>query len=178
MIRTYDMPTGELGTWLSAIIGLGGAAGVFGGGLLADRLSVHDKRWYTWLPSIAGFVAVPFMASVYLVNDPYQALMLSIVPGLLFQIYLGNTIATTHAIVGPRMRATASAVLFLIVNIIGLGGGPWATGFLSDLMAPSLGTESLRYAMLYMLPPVMTWSALHFWLAGRSLREDMAAAPQ
>ena len=40
--------------------------------------------------------------------------------------FRGNTIATTHAIVGPRMRATASAVLFLIINIIGLGAGPWA----------------------------------------------------
>jgi len=177
MIRSYAMPTGELGTWLAAIIGIGGAIGVFGGGFLADRLSTRDARWYTWLPSIAGFVAVPFMAAVYLVDGPYKALLMSIVPGLLFQIYLGNTIATTHAIVGPRMRATASAVLFLIVNIIGLGGGPWFTGFLSDMLAPSLGGESLRYAMLYALPPVMAWSALHFWLAGRSLRADIANAP-
>jgi predicted MFS family arabinose efflux permease len=178
MIRTYQMPTGELGTWLAAIIGLGGAISVFAGGMLADRLAPRDKRWYTWVPCIAGFIAVPFMAAVYLVDGPYLALTMSVIPGLLFQTYLGNTIATTHAIVGPRMRATASAVLFLILNIIGLGGGPWTVGFVSDLLAPTLGTESLRYAMLYVLPPVMAWSAVHFWLAGRSLREDFASAPR
>lgn len=177
MIRSYAMPTGELGTWLSLIIGIGGAISVFGGGMLADRLSARDQRWYTWLPSIAGFLAVPFMAAVYLVDGAYAALLCMVVPGLLFQVYLGNTIATAHAIVGPRMRATASAVLFLIINIIGLGGGPWAIGFLSDLLAQSRGGESLRYAMLWVLPPVMAWSATHFWLAGRSLRQDMAAAP-
>ncbi|HBO12134.1 MAG TPA: MFS transporter, partial [Halieaceae bacterium] len=177
MIRSYQMPTGELGTWLAAIIGLGGAASVFLGGMLADRLAPRDQRWYTWVPCIAGFVAVPFMAAVYLVDGPYLALGMSIIPGLLFQTYLGNTIATTHAIVGPRMRATASALLFLVINIIGLGAGPYTVGLVSDLLAPTLGSESLRYAMLYVLPPVMTWSAVHFWLAGRSLREDLAAAP-
>ena len=177
MIRTHGMSTGELGTWLSLIIGLGGAIGVFGGGLLADRLATRDKRWYTWLPSAAGFIAVPFMASVYLVDSAYVALLLTVIPGLLFQVYLGNTIATTHAIVSPRMRATASAVLFLILNIIGLGAGPWVVGALSDYLAPTLGSESLRYAMLYVMPAVMAWSATHYWLAGRSLADDFANAP-
>ncbi|EED30462.1 major facilitator superfamily protein [gamma proteobacterium NOR5-3] len=177
MIRTHGMSTGELGTWLSMIIGVGGAIGVFFGGYLADRMAKTDKRWYAWLPSICGFAIVPFMISIYLVDNPYVALSLSIIPGLLFQVYLGNTIATTHAIVGPRMRATASAVLFLILNIIGLGAGPWVVGVLSDLLAPSLGTESLRYAMLYALPPVMTWSAVHYWLAAKHLRQDIANAP-
>ncbi len=177
IIRSHGMATGELGTWLALIIGVGGAIGVFGGGLLADRLAGRDKRWYAWLPSLAGFAIVPFMAGVYLADNAYTALTISIVPGLLFQIYLGNTIATTHALVGPRMRATASAILFLILNIIGLGAGPWVVGFASDLLGPTLGSESLRYAMLYILPPVMTWSAFHYWLAGRTLREDIAAAP-
>jgi predicted MFS family arabinose efflux permease len=178
MIRSHGMSTGELGTWLSLIIGLGGAIGVFGGGLLADRLAPTDKRWYTWLPAITGFFCVPFMASVYLVSNPYMALTLSIVPGLLFNVYLGNTIATTHGLVGLRMRAMASAILFLILNIIGLGAGPWTIGMLSDYLAPSLGQESLRYAMLYVLPAIMFWSACHFYLAARTLREDLAAAPE
>ncbi|WP_372760728.1 spinster family MFS transporter, partial [Litorivivens sp.] len=38
MIRTHGMSTGELGSWLALIIGFGGAVGVLGGGVLADRL--------------------------------------------------------------------------------------------------------------------------------------------
>ena len=38
MIRTHQMPTGELGTWLALIIGVGGAIGVFGSGVIADKL--------------------------------------------------------------------------------------------------------------------------------------------
>jgi len=177
MIRSHDMTTGELGTWLAMIMGFGGAIGVFCGGLLADRLAPSDRRWYMLLPAITGFICVPFMVGVYLVDSAYLALTISIVPGLLFNVYLGNAIATTHGLVGLRMRATASAILFLILNIIGLGLGPWSVGILSDFLEPSLGKESLRYAMLYLLPAAMFWSACHFYLASRSLREDLTAAP-
>jgi predicted MFS family arabinose efflux permease len=178
MIRTHDMSTGELGTWLSLTIGLGGAVGVFCGGLLADRMGRQDKRWYLWLPSLAGFICVPFMLGIYLVPNAYASLLLGIVPGILFNVYLGNIIATTHGLVGLRMRALSSAILFLIINIIGLGLGPWSTGMLSDYLQPSLGVDSLRYAMLYLLPPVMFWSSCHFYLAARTVRDDLAAAPQ
>lgn len=177
MIRSHDMSTGELGTWLALTMGLGGAIGVFCGGLIADRLALRDKRWYVWLPALTGFICVPFMALVYLAPGAYAALALGIVPGILFNVYLGNTIATTHALVGLRMRALSSAILFLILNIIGLGMGPWTTGMLSDFLQPSLGSESLRYAMLYVLPAVMFWSACHFFLAARTLRDDLARAP-
>ncbi len=177
MIRSHGMTTGELGTWLSLTIGLGGAVGVFCGGLLADRLARRDRRWYMWLPALTGFICVPFMVAIYLVPSAYASLLLGIVPGVLFNIYLGNTIATTHGLVGLRMRALSSAILFLIINIIGLGLGPWSTGLLSDYLQASLGADSLRYAMLYLLPTIMFWSACHFYLAARSLRADMAAAP-
>lgn len=177
MIRSHAMSTGELGTWLALTMGLGGAIGVFSGGLIADRLARRDQRWYLWLPALTGFVCVPFMIMVYLADGPYTALALGIVPGVLFNVYLGNTIATTHSLVGLRMRALSSAILFLILNIIGLGLGPWTTGMLSDYLQPTLGAESLRYAMLYVLPAVMFWSACHFLLAARSLRVDLAAAP-
>ena len=177
MIRSHAMTTGELGTWLSMTIGLGGAVGVFCGGLLADRLAPRDQRWYAWLPALAGFICLPFMTAVYLVSNPYTALLLGVVPGILFNVYLGNTIATTHGLVGLRMRALSSAILFLVINTIGLGLGPWSVGLLSDYLEPQLGAESLRYAMLYLLPAVMFWSACHFYLASRTLRQDLAAAP-
>jgi predicted MFS family arabinose efflux permease len=177
MIRSHEMTTGELGTWLAMIMGLGGAIGVFCGGLIADRLALRDKRWYVWLPTLTGFICVPFMIGVYVVDNAYLSLSLSIVPGLLFNVYLGNAIATTHGLVGLRMRATASAILFLILNIIGLGAGPWTVGVVSDYLEPSLGLESLRHAMLYLLPFMMFWSCCHFYLASRSLRVDLENAP-
>lgn len=177
MIRTHEMTTGELGTWLAGILGLGGAIGVFAGGLLAEKLAIRNKRWYMLLPALTGVICIPFMVATYLVDSAYMALTVSIVPGILFNVYLGNTLAITHGLVGLRMRALASAILFFVINLIGLGLGPWSVGVLSDYLEPSLGVEPLRYAMLYLLPAAMTWSVCHFYLASRSLEKDLAAAP-
>ena len=177
MIRSHGMTTGELGTWLALILGLGGAVGVLAGGVIAERLARKDVRWYMWLPTITGLICIPFMIANYLVAGAYTALMVSVIPGILFNVYLGNTLAMTHGLVGLRMRALASAILFLILNLIGLGLGPWAVGVLSDFLAPTLGDESLRHAMLYLLPIAMTWSVFHFYMASRSLKNDLANAP-
>jgi hypothetical protein len=114
---------------------------------------------------------------VYSVDDAYTALLLSIVPGLLFNVYLGSTIATTQSLVGLRMRATASAILMLVANIIGLGLGPLSVGILSDYLLPGYGVDSLKQAMLILLPFFMSWSAWHFYRGSISLEQDLEAAP-
>lgn len=177
MIRSHGMATGELGTWLAMIIGVGGGVGVFFGGLVADRMGPRDIRWYMWIPALSGAFCLPFMAAVYLADNPYSALLFMTVPGVLFNVYLGCTLATTHNLVGLRMRATASAILFLVINIIGLGAGPWTIGLLSDYLEPTAGKDSLRDAMFYVLPAVMAWSVCHFMLASRRLREELQKAP-
>ena len=177
MIRSHDMSTGELGTWLALIMGVGGAIGVFWGSYIAERLAKFDVRWYMWMPTITGMICVPFMIATYVVEGAYTALIVSIVPGILFNVYLGNSLAITHALVGLRMRAVASAILFFLINLIGMGLGPWGVGLLSDMLSAELGNESLRYAMLYLLPAAMGWSAVHFLLASRTLQKDLEAAP-
>ncbi|MBM7424145.1 spinster family MFS transporter [Spongiibacter marinus] len=177
IIRSYGMSTGELGTWLALIIGIGGAVGVFGGGLLADKLASKDTRWYVLLPALAGVISLPFAAGVYLVDNVYASLLLMIIPAIQSNVFLGNTLAVSHSLVGLRMRAMASAILFFIFNLVGLGAGPWSVGLLSDLLAPQFGDESLRYAMLALVPLMVSLSALHFYLSSRHLKRDLAAAP-
>ena len=88
MIRSHGMSTGELGTWLAMIMGFGGAVGVFAGGVIAERLARKDVRWYMWLPALTGLICVPFMVANYMVAGAYTALIVSIIPGILFNVYL------------------------------------------------------------------------------------------
>ena len=177
-IRTHEMSTGELGTWLALSTGLFGAIGVLIGGILGDKLGGRDKRWYTWIPGLATIMVVPFMIIVLLTDNQYVALVCVFIPGTLQNVYLGNSIATTHNLVGLRWRSTASAILFFILNVIGLGMGPFAVGLLSDFFAPTLGAESLRYSMLALLPSVMIWSSIHFYLASRTMLKELEMAPE
>lgn len=177
-IRSFGYTSGEIGSWLALILGLGGAVGLLSGGMLAERLALKDKRWYNWIPAWAAVVLTPFAVGTFAADSAGLALAMFAIPGFLSTVYLGNTLAMVHGLVGLRMRAFASAILFFVLNIIGLGLGPFSVGVLSDWLQPSLGAESLRYAMLYVVPVASIWSAAHFFLAARHLREDLAKAPQ
>ena len=175
-VRSFGIPTDEISRValpLGFIIGLGGMVGNFAGGFISDRLSSRDPRWAMWITAIANVMTVPFAAIAILSRDFYFSLAMYVIPLTFAYIYLGPTLATTHALVQPRMRAMASAVLFFIVNLIGLGLGPTLVGAISDALIPSFGTDSLRYAI------VMTfcfnlWSAVHYWFASKHLRRELA----
>jgi predicted MFS family arabinose efflux permease len=175
-LRTHGMGTALLGEWLF-YLGFAGMAGTLLGGWMADRLALRDFRWYVWLPGLATLLSVPFSAAVYLVPDYAVALLIAIVPTMLGSYYLGPTFALTQGLVGLRMRALASSILLFILNLIGMGLGPQATGIISDALATTaVGEESLRWALLIVLTFNVASTGFYL-LAGRHLRQDMAARP-
>ena len=175
-LRLHDIETGELGTWL-AIASVSGGAGTFLGGFLSDRLGERDKRWYQWVPAITTILTIPFTMFIYTTDRTYLALTLNFIPAVFFAAYLAPNIAITHSLVGLQMRALSSAILFFVLNLVGLGGGPLFIGWVSDLLEPSLGQESIRYAMLYVIPAVSLWSTVHYLIAARHVRADLERAP-
>lgn len=175
LIRSHGMTEGEVGTALALIIGIGGGLGIYCGGAFSDRMSVRDVRWRMWIPAVAMWLSVPFGLVVYTTANTTLALVLFVFPVFLGLLYQAPALALAQSLSTPRMRATASAVLLFIINIIGLALGPPATGLLSDLLEPRLGVDSLRWAIL-ITSLVLVWSGVHFWLAARTLPEDLAFA--
>lgn len=177
MIRVHGMTnTAELGTWLGLIWGILGGIGTYLGGSLSDRLAARkDARWYMWLPVGATLVSLPFAFLFYLWPEGRIALLPSIPGAVLGPMYLGPTFAMTQGLVKLRMRAVASAILLFIINLIGLGLGPQVVGIVSDLLTPIYGTEAIRYALLSVVAVGSIWSSAHYFLAARTLREDLKA---
>ena len=172
IIRSYGMNTGDVGTYLGLILGIPGGIGIALGGYLADRYGARDTRWYLWIVSVALIASTPLFFGVYLSNTAFASLMFLILPILLGNFYQATTFSQTQGLVSLRMRSVAAAVLLFILNMIGLGAGPQAVGILSDVLQPSYGDESLRYALL-ILSTVQIWAAYHYYQAGKSLKEDL-----
>jgi len=171
--RVHEMGLAERGTWLS-LIGLVAVVGTYMGGWLGDRLAPRDMRWYLWVPAIATLAGAPIALGYYLSPNPYVALLLFGIPaGIAGPMYLGPTFALTQTLVRPTMRALASAILLFVMNLIGLGIGPWFVGFVSDALAPQYGDESLRWALVSIVTVGNLWAAIHYFVAARSLRADL-----
>jgi len=168
---------GFLGLALGLIGGTAGVIGAWLGGVLADKLGAKDLRAYVVVPAIASVITIPFFITAVSLDSAVAAGLLLVVPALLGTLWYGPVYATAQSIVDPAMRATASAVLLFIINLVGLGLGPLAVGALSDLLAGPMGlgeAQGVRWALIVSSLFGLIAFVL-FWLARKTIREDMVS---
>ncbi len=176
--RSFGMPEDLIGLYLGLIIGIIGGAGFFLGGYIADHLGRTDHRRALRFIGLTVFLtAIPY-AVMFLSGSWQLALLFFAIPALTANVYLAPVLSQVQGLVSLRMRAMASAVALLIINVIGLGLGPLLTGALSDLLAARFGEESMRYSLLIVTSVVLPWAAWHYVRAGRTIDADLALATQ
>ena len=169
--RSFGLEMIDRGHFLASIFLIGGTAGVFAGGWLADRLGQGDRTWYAKLPAIAWLVTAPLFVAGLLAPQWWMAWLLLLIPNALNILWLGPvTTAVQHLVTRP-LRATASASFLLINNLIGLGVGPTLIGGLSELFSERFGNESLRYAAVSVVG-FYVLAALLMFLAVKRLPND------
>jgi MFS family permease len=170
--RLHGMKNSEIGVLLGLIFGIGGGIGTFAGGWLTDYFGKRDKRWYLKIPAYAIIASIFFAAgALFLQNNFFSVVCLGLCASL-HSMYLGPSIAVVHSLVPASMRALSSAILFLVLNLIGLGFGPMVVGMISDFLAPSLGPESLRWAMSIIIL-VSVASTTLFFISAKKWAEDL-----
>lgn len=178
--RVHGMPILDVGWYYGLIAGVGGLMGTFFGGWMSDRMSnkTGDKTWYVWIPFISTVLAIPFALITFLVMPSgITAAFSYFLPVFCGGWYLAPCLASTHFLVGIRMRAMGSAVLLFVLNLIGLGLGPMLTGYVSDWLTPEYGNDGLRYAMAITVL-INIWCALHYYWSAKTIRADFDRAPQ
>jgi MFS family permease len=130
----------EIGLFYGTVSGIGGGIGTILGGYLADRWGAKDRRWFLWVPMWGKLIGAPLFILAMLAPTPELSLLLYF-PGItMAAMYLGPSLAITHHLVPASMRAMSSAVLFFILNILGLGTGPFIVGIFSDMITASAAT--------------------------------------
>ncbi len=201
--RVHGLSLTEIGTFLALSGIVAGVLGTMIGGYIADRAAKTDVRAYMTIPMIAFICSVPFFLWAMFADNAYFAMALLTVPSLLNSIWYGPVYASIQGLVGPRSRATAVALMLFVLNMIGLGVGPFTVGFLSDVLTAQhfaltapLGTEfatfcakgvattgdaACKVAQAHGLRLSLAWHSVlgvlvvvFFLLARRTLREDMA----
>jgi len=172
LARSHGFDSVQIGSSLMLVAGIGGALGTYMGGYLADKFGQKDIRWYLWVPAIPALFVPGLNMLAMFTDGAGLALTYLFFATVCGALYLGPVIATTHTLVSPSMRALSSAILFLILNLIGLGLGPLTVGVLSDLFHASYGSDSLRYAISIVSLVGLLAMGCFFW-AAKYLPKDM-----
>jgi len=130
------------------ILLVGGIAGIWLGGWLADRYGARQKGAYAIIPAVAFLATIPLFIIGVLSNTLVLTFFTFLFIQALSLVWLGPVLSAFQHLVQPNMRATASAIFLFINNLIGIGLGNLAIGVLSDSLAVRFAEESLRYAIL------------------------------
>jgi MFS family permease len=171
IMRSFGLDLVSTGQFLSSLLLIGGTAGVFAGGWLADRLGTGNRAWYAWLPAIAWVFSTLCWAAGLMAPNLWIAWPLLLVGNAVNILWLGPVITAVQHLAPARMRSTASGSFLLINNLIGLGVGPLLIGRVSDALKSTYGADALRAAavggtVFYLV------AAILMFLAAKRLRND------
>lgn len=114
-----------------ATVGLGLAAG----GVLTDALGARDAKWYALVPAGGLIIALPLYVLAFLHSDWRMSALFLGAAGFFQYLSFGPTVGVVQNIVDSRRRATATALVFILLTVICLGFGPPFTGWLIDRLA-------------------------------------------
>ena len=173
LMRTQDMPLTALATWFAPAAGITFGIGNLGGGWLVSRIARRSPRAYGAIPALATAVLVPSFAAALLVDSWQASLALMLIPMTACTVYIAPALALVQNLTPPRSRATAAAMLMLMFNIIGLGLGPLFVGIASDALKAVHGDDSLRWALMTLIPFAIAAGLAQFAMT-RHLDRDFA----
>jgi MFS family permease len=171
LVRSYGLTLLDASLFYGAVLLIGGLAGLWAGGWLGDRFGQGSRGEYARIPAIAFLATIPFYVLAVLSPTLTVSFFVLLAPTALGLVWLGPIISVIQHLVRPDMRATASAVFLFINNLIGIGLGTYAIGWLSDTLAVRFGEDSLRYSILAGTSFYLVAAAL-FFLAARHLARD------
>ena len=163
-------------SWLGIINGVAFGLGTYFGALLVEKLAKKNVSAYGWAPALALLIGAPCLIASYWVDSIGLHLVLMAIYLTASGVYLGPSFSVAQTLAPIRMRAMSTAMFFLILNLIALGGGPTLTGIISNALTPQYGqTHGLRLA-LTLLAITYAIAIISFFVAGRTLPKDWAKA--
>lgn len=157
LIRSHGLNMQEAGFLVGVVGGTGSTVGTLVCGMLTDRMARRDPGWQIGVPLLGTLISIPFALAYFLwpQGTAFHIGSIAVPQAFLFYSAFGFfgvwwatpcISAITHLFPATRL-AQATAIFVMSMTLLGVGVGPLLVGMLSDFFVPTLGSESLRYAL-------------------------------
>ena len=152
--------------------------GTFFGGFLAQKLAGKSVSYYAIVPAISILICLPLVIAAFWAPSTTLHLVFGAILLFFLGMYLGPSFAIAQTLAPINMRAMSTALFFLILNLIALGGGPTTVGFLADMFEPAHGqVHAIRLSVTW-VSLALVLSAISFLYAAKVLPVDWKAAQE
>jgi predicted MFS family arabinose efflux permease len=146
LIRVKHITREELAIWYAGMLAISMGLGTFFSGAIVDWLAKRSRVWYALLPAVAMTLAIPFWIAYVWAPTWEMSVAILAVPTFFTIMYLAPALALVQNSVKPSQRTMSGAILLMVLNIIGLGGGPTMVGILSDMFGKQAAADGLEAA--------------------------------
>ncbi len=144
--RAFALDFAVIGVVLGLVGSVPVALGILCGGALSDRLGTRHARGYALVPAAGLMLTAPlYLAALVRPQWRVAAVLLS-VAGFFQYLSFAPSLGVIQNVVTARQRATASALVFLALNVLALGGGALFCGMLIDHLAQGYFAQTLAGA--------------------------------
>ena len=84
LVRIHGMGTGEVGSYLALLIGVGGAIGIYLGGRIADFMAAkRGQQWLPWVVAVSSLITLPMLYLTFMATTPMGAIAAYALPAML-----------------------------------------------------------------------------------------------
>lgn len=175
LMRAKGATLEDISVYYSVVFGLAMAIGMFASGFLADRFALRRISAYATFPAVALAIGVPFFVAGVMADNWQLALGLLAVPMLMNMMFVAPGFAIVQNVAPANQRATASAILMFVNNLVGMGLGPLFVGALSQHFSKTMESgAALQQAMLWITPFYIP-AIIAMVLVGKALEKRQAA---
>jgi hypothetical protein len=176
------------------------------GAFSSDWLAQRDRRWSAWIATLGLTIAPVIYFFAFRVEARAPAAVVLTGAAAILLLFYGPTLGMIQNLLEPKMRATGVALFTTLYTAIGAGLGPTFVGFMSDRftqaafpagpfkslcpggVAPAGSPEALMQACtsasasgvqsaLTAAVCVFWLAAISYYMASRTLRQDLYVAP-
>lgn len=168
-----QQPLGVIGIGLGLFGATGGALGALVGGKLGDRFGETNLRALALIPAVGSLLGTISYVVMFTVPSALASLAIFTIAAFFTSVWYGPGTLAMQRLAGADNKSMALAVALFINSAVGLSFGPMFIGLASDLFAPNLGEgEGLRAGILLGMVFGLV-SSLLYWLASRSITEQI-----
>lgn len=135
LARRFGLNYAEAGFVTGLISSVPASVSFLAGGFLSDWAGRRHAYWYALIPALGAVACVPFYITALRADTWIIATVFLSLGAMCQYAYIPAAAAITQNMMGPRMRASATAITGLIYTLVGQGLGPLLVGALSDHFA-------------------------------------------
>ena len=167
LIREKGINYGEVKLYYALVLAIAMGLGGLFSGVVVDKLGKKNPAAYALVPAAAMALCIPFFIWFLKAPSWQSALAILSIPTFLNFVYLAPALAVVQNNVRPSQRTMSGALLLMILNLIGLGGGPTFVGSLSTRVY----NEELTYPLMWLIP-VYVIAVVFFLLQARAMSKE------